>query len=35
MCLPKGQIGKLEALVSRFKGILYNVDALNTCISME
>lgn len=42
MCLPKGQIRKLKALVSkkkalvsRFKGILYDVDALNICISME
>lgn len=43
MCLPKGQIRKLKALVSkkkkglvsRFKGILYDVDALNIRISME
>lgn len=26
---------KKKALVSRFKGILYDVDALNICISME
>lgn len=34
MCLPKGEAWNLEAIVvSRFKGILYELDAINICIS--